>query len=185
MHVRRALLLLSSQGIIDLQSNRGAFVASPDQNQASEVFEARLMIEPALIRTLTASIQPSQIDDLSHHINQEDLARQNNDRTNLIRLSGEFHVKLAEATGNTIITETVRQLVTKTSLIIGMFGSSSDAYYPDGEHQNLIDTIQKNDPDQAVAIMASLLKQMWAQINIATHNAKANTLEDILGGSLK
>ena len=29
MRVRRALLLLSSQGIIELQSNRGAYVACP------------------------------------------------------------------------------------------------------------------------------------------------------------
>lgn len=184
MHVRRALLLLSSQGIINLQSNRGAFVASPDQNQSNEVFEARLLIEPTLIRTLTASIQALQLDDISHHIHQEDLARQNNDRTNLIRLSGEFHVKLAEASGNTIITKTVRQLVTKTSLIIGIYGSSSHAYCADGAHQQLLDAIKKRKPDQAAEIMTCLLKQIWAQINIDTHYAKSETLDDILGGSL-
>ena len=35
MRVRRALLLLSSQGIIELQSNRGAYVACPDKSEAN------------------------------------------------------------------------------------------------------------------------------------------------------
>ena len=37
MHVRRALLLLSSQGIIDLHSNRGAYVACPDKSEAQDI----------------------------------------------------------------------------------------------------------------------------------------------------
>ncbi|NBR40638.1 MAG: FCD domain-containing protein, partial [Alphaproteobacteria bacterium] len=55
--------------------------------------------------------------------------------------SGEFHVKLAEAYGNSIILKTVRELVTKTSLIVGMFGSSSHSSCPDDEHQRLLDAI--------------------------------------------
>ena len=97
MHVRRALLLLSSEGIIDLHSNRGAYVSSPNQKEANEVFEARLMIEPPLIKKLAGSISKVELKDLSDHLEQEHHARQKDDRTDLIRLSGEFHVKLAEA----------------------------------------------------------------------------------------
>jgi len=45
MRIRRALLLLASREVVDLQANRGAFVASPTPQQAREVFEARLTLE--------------------------------------------------------------------------------------------------------------------------------------------
>ena len=59
MHVRRALLLLSSQGIIDLHSNRGAYVACPDKSEAQDVFAARTLIEPPLVRQLAQ--EPNEV----------------------------------------------------------------------------------------------------------------------------
>lgn len=184
MHVRRALLLLSSEGIIDLQSNRGAYVSSPDKKQANEIFDARLMIEPPLICKLASSISAQQLRDLSDHLDQEEQARQQEERTALIRLSGEFHVKLAQAYGNPIILKTVRELVTKTSLIVGMFGSSSQASCPDDEHQKLLDCIEANDADQAHDIIINHLHHIRDGLNMNSVNDDGNNLEKILGGSL-
>lgn len=184
MHVRRALLLLSSQGIINLQSNRGAFVASPDQKEANEVFEARLMIEPRLIRKLTGNISKSQMNDLYDHIQQENNARDRSERIHLIRLSGEFHVKLAEASGNSIITNVVKELVTKTSLIVGMFGASSHSSCPDDEHKKLLDAISDNDSEKAHELIINHLNHIWSELDISSNNKKSETLESILGGVL-
>ena len=184
MHVRRALLLLSSEGIIDLHSNRGAYVSSPNQKEANEVFEARLMIEPPLIKKLAGSISKVELKDLSDHLEQEHHARQKDDRTDLIRLSGEFHVKLAEAYGNSIILKTVRELVTKTSLIVGMFGSSSHSSCPDDEHQRLLDAIANGDGDVAHSLIIEHLNHIWQGLDISSINDDGDLLESILGGSL-
>jgi len=184
MHVRRALLLLSSEGIIDLHSNRGAYVSSPDQKEANEVFEARLMIEPPLIRKLAGSISQIELQDLFNHLEQEHDARQKDDRTDLIRLSGEFHVKLAVAYGNSIILRTVRELVTKTSLIVGMFGSSAHSSCPDDEHQRLLEAIKDNDADLAHDLISQHLSNIWKGLNITAIDDDDNQLEKILGGSL-
>ena len=56
MRVRRSLLLLASQGIVDLHSNRGAYVACPSAKEADEVFEARQMIEPGLVRSMAEGV---------------------------------------------------------------------------------------------------------------------------------
>jgi len=184
MHVRRALLLLSSEGIIDLHSNRGAYVSSPNQKEANEVFEARLMIEPPLIKKLAGSISKVELKDLSDHLEQEHHARQKDDRTDLIRLSGEFHVKLAEAYGNSIILKTVRELVAKTSLIVGMFGSSSHSSCPDDEHQRLLDAIANGGGDEAHSLIIEHLNHIWAGLDISSINDDGDQLESILGGSL-
>lgn len=184
MHVRRALLLLSSEGIIALHSNRGAYVSSPDQKEANEVFEARLMIEPPLVRKLAGSVSTTKLNVLFKHLDQENVARQNDDRTNLIRLSGEFHVKLADTYGNSIISKTVRELVTKTSLIVGMYGSSSHSSCPDDEHQRLLEAIKANESDLAQDIISEHLKHIWKGLHITTVSEEDNQLEQILGGKL-
>ena len=184
MHVRRALLLLSSEGIIALHSNRGAYVSSPDQKEANEVFEARLMIEPPLVRKLAGSVSTTKLNVLFKHLDQENVARQNDDRTNLIRLSGEFHVKLADTYGNSIISKTVRELVTKTSLIVGMYGSSSHSSCPDDEHQKLLEAIKANESDLAQDIISEHLKHIWKGLHITTVSGEDNQLEQILGGKL-
>ncbi|MGC1428559.1 MAG: GntR family transcriptional regulator, partial [Albidovulum sp.] len=109
MRVRRALLLLSSQGIIKLQSNRGAYVACPDKSEANDVFAARMLIEPPLVRQLAQSSGDIDLALLTNHIALEDAAREKNERPEIIRLSGEFHTKLAQATGNKFIFRMMRE----------------------------------------------------------------------------
>lgn len=184
MHVRRALLLLSSEGLIDLQSNRGAYVASPNQKDANDVFEARLIIEPSLVRNLVDDINHEALDDLSKHITLENKARDKNQRTDLIRLSGEFHVKLALASGNPIITKTVRELVTKTSLIVGLFGSAPHFACPDDEHLKILTAIKDKNPAEAEQLLITHLKHIWQGLNVTGYASSQNDLADILGGSL-
>ena len=82
-------MLLANQGIVNLQSNRGAFVACPEPDEANEVFEARMLIEPGLIRSVAENIAPSDLEYLKEHIVMEEVARNGSERTEIIRLSGE------------------------------------------------------------------------------------------------
>ncbi len=149
MRVRRALLLLSSQGIVELRSNRGAFIACPSPDEAREVFEARLMIETGIVRELTHEISSMGVNALRTHIKKEDEARARNDRTEIIRLSGEFHVELAKCHGNSVLTRVVRELVIRSSLIVALFGTNKDSSCPDDEHASIIDAIVSGDPQAA------------------------------------
>ncbi|WP_170781411.1 GntR family transcriptional regulator [Ruegeria conchae] len=149
MRVRRALLLLSSQGIVELHSNRGAFIACPSPDEAREVFEARLMIESGIVRTLAHENGSLGIDALRTHVKEEDEARAANDRTEIIRLSGEFHVELAKCHNNSVLTRVVRELVTRSSLIVALFGTNRDSSCPDDEHASIIDAIVSGDPQSA------------------------------------
>ncbi|WP_209599123.1 GntR family transcriptional regulator [Ruegeria sp. HKCCSP351] len=149
MRVRRALLLLSSQGIVELHSNRGAFIACPSPDEAREVFEARLMIESGIVRTLAHENGSLGIDALRIHVKEEDEARAANDRTEIIRLSGEFHVELAKCHNNSVLTRVVRELVTRSSLIVALFGTNRDSSCPDDEHASIIDAIVSGDPQSA------------------------------------
>ncbi|MCK0151734.1 GntR family transcriptional regulator [Marivita sp. S6314] len=180
MRVRRALLLLSSQGIIDLQSNRGAYVACPDKDEANDVFAARLLIEPPLVRQLAERSDQIDLSVLVDHLDQENAARAKNERTEVIRLSGEFHTKLAQASGNKFISRVMRELVTRTSLIVGLFGSSNTASCSDDEHTNILDAIKAQQPDRAEELVTLHLQHIQGGLDMNARQDKQDDLAAIL-----
>jgi len=181
MRVRRALLLLSSQGIVDLHSNRGAYVACPDKAEANDVFAARMLIEPPLVRQLAQNPGKVNLALLTDHIALEDAARAKTERTEIIRLSGEFHTKLAKATGNKFISRMMRKLVTRTSLIVGLFGSSKSESCPDDEHTNILNAIQSGDPDRAESLLISHLTHIQNGLDMEVRQRPEDDLAAILG----
>ncbi|MHA6264932.1 GntR family transcriptional regulator [Arenibacterium sp. CAU 1754] len=183
MRVRRALLLLSSQGIVDLQSNRGAYVACPDKDEANDVFAARMLIEPPLVRQLAQNHSETNLKLLTDHIALEDAARRKKERTEIIRLSGEFHTKLAQATGNKFISRMMRELVTRTSLIVGLFGSSENESCPDDEHTDILDAIQSRDPERAEELLVSHLNHIQNGLDMETRQKPQDDLIEILGSN--
>ncbi|MGL4559417.1 MAG: GntR family transcriptional regulator, partial [Afipia sp.] len=71
MRVRRSLLLLASREVVELRANRGAFVASPTAEQAAEIFEARLILEPDIARLAVERATDDDIVLLSRHLEAE------------------------------------------------------------------------------------------------------------------
>lgn len=166
MRIRRSLLLLSSRDIVELHSNRGAYVSSPTPEQAREVFEARKSIEPNVIRMAVDRASASDIDRLRQRLAEEDDAHRQGNRRQAIRLSGQFHVELARTAGNAIMIRIVKELVTRTSLIIGMFGAPGTSSCPDEEHHQLLEYFISRDAEAAGALMTSHLDHIEAQLDL-------------------
>lgn len=181
MKARRALLLLASQGIVELRSNRGAFVASPNQKDSDEIFEARIHIEPSLTSQVAENIGKAGLRTLRAHIAQEKKARNAEDRQEIIRLSGEFHVLVATVSGNGFLTRTLRELVTRTSLIVAMFGSGQPCCCRDDEHEKILEAIETHDGDRA----SVLQKEHLEHIRLDLDFTKSHKAEPDLVGLLR
>ena len=121
MRIRRSLLVLASREVIELQPNRGAFVPCPTAKQAREIFEARLSLEPPLANLAAQRATAADIKNLEKHLIKESAAHNAGNRREAIRLSGQFHNSLALAADNEVMLKMVKDLVTRSSLIIGMF----------------------------------------------------------------
>lgn len=180
MKVRRALLLLSSQGIVDLRSNRGAYIACPDAKEANDVFDARLHIEPSIVRNIAGLSGASEFKVLRDHVAMEKKARANGHRSDIIRLSGEFHVKMVSVAGNDLLTRIVRELVTRTSLIVGLFGGGKDTNCPEDEHEAILQAIEKGRKEEAVRLVTDHLIHIKEGLELTTPVKAASSLADIL-----
>lgn len=167
MRIRQSLLLLSSREVVDLLPNRGAFVASPSAEQARDVFETRLMIEPNVARLAAERATKDDLRMLEGHLRLEHEAHLANRRRDAIKLSGQFHVLLAEIAGNAVALRMVKELVTRTSLIIGIFGSPGVTNCRDEDHDAIFDAFRRKEGEVAAGLMADHLRHIEEHLELS------------------
>ena len=155
--IRLALAKLSHDSILTVEPNRGTFVSSPSVEQARQVFDARRVVEPALIRDLCANVRKEQLARLRKNIVMEGEARARNDRRATIRLSGEFHVLIAELAQNPYMAKYMRELCSLTCLVIALYDAPGTPACPHHEHNAIVDALEARDADTACALMVEHL----------------------------
>jgi len=173
MRIRRALLLLSSREVVELHANRGAYVASPTAKQAREVFEARLVLEPTIARLAVERATNADIANLSAHLKMEHDAHNHDSRNQAIRLSGQFHILLAQIASNAVMLRMMKELVTRTSLIIGIFGAPSVANCRDDEHELILHAFKARDGQAAADLMTQHLRAIEGSLDLGNKNSGA------------
>ena len=180
MRIRRSLLLLASREVVDLRANRGAFVASPTAEQAAEIFEARLILEPDIARLAVERATDADLDMLARHLEEEYEAHRQGRRNEAIRLSGQFHVHLCQIAGNSVMLRMMKELVTRTSLIIGIYGAPGMVNCRDDDHAAIADAIRARDADKASRMMRLHLKHIQEHLDLSSRKRPQLDLVTIL-----
>lgn len=162
--IRQVLARLAHENLVTLVPNRGAFIAKPSVEEAREVFAMRHMIEPPMAELLARAPKPAQIHRLRAHVRQEAAARASGERSVIIRLSGEFHLLMAELTGNRILMRTLRELCAQTCLVITLYDKPNTPACPYHEHEDVIDAIEARDSGRAASLMRHHLQHIEATL---------------------
>lgn len=179
--VRRCLLLLASREIVELHANRGAFVSRPTAVQARDVFEARRAIEPALVRLAVERASDADLDRLEAHLAAETRAHGEHDRPLAVSLSGRFHVALAGIAGNRVLERMMDELVTRTALILGMYGARGTDVCRTDEHAAIISSLRARDAAATEAEMLRHLGRIEASLDLTGGRPAAIDLVGMFG----
>lgn len=158
--VREVLARLAHAQVVELYPQRGAFVARPTIEQAAEVFEARRIIEPAILRLLVEKLTPEKVEFLKQQLEREIDARRRDDKRAIVRLSGEFHVALAELAGNAALARSLRELTSLTCLIIFLYDAPTTTSCRADEHAKIIEAIARRDLARAQKLMLGHLEHI-------------------------
>jgi len=177
--IREILCRLANEKIVTLITNRGAFVTQPTVEQTRAVFEARRAIESATVKRVAEFGEKKSITRLYEHVQQQYVAREANNRPLMSKLSGEFHVLIAELAGNPFLYEEMRSLSALTRLIIYQYDSSLMAACLDDEHKEIVATIERHDPVSAEQLMVEHLRHIESRINLNVDAHKVIDLEKI------
>ncbi len=155
--VRQALLQLSQHQLVTLEPARGAFVAAPSVGEARQVFAVRRMLETEMTRAFVRQVTPARIRALREHIAREKRAIELEDVPGRTELLGDFHVRLAELTGNDVLAQILGQLIARCALITLMYQSHHAAEHSNDEHVEIVRALAERDEDLAVRLMTEHL----------------------------
>ena len=161
------LVVLAERGVVTLHPNRGAFVAKPERGRSARrvrgaprdrALDRPFGGGPDRARRARPSFAPTPAPGGG--------AKAAGDRSESIRLSGQFHLRLAEVAGNAVLTRFLEDLVTRTSLIIGLYGSHSARSCSESEHDALVDALAARDGPRAADVMEHHLKHIESALDI-------------------
>lgn len=179
--IRQALTLLAKEGLVILQANRGAFVASPSERNAKDLFATRRLVEPEIVRNVIERADERDIVRLRLHLAQEVEARKAGDRRRIIRLSGQFHMLLAELGGNGYIEKLMAELCPLTCLIIALYDAPQTPACPEDEHEQIVNAIERRDTDQAIALMLHHLDHIQSALHLGSRQQPDIHWEQLYG----
>lgn len=162
--VRQALFQLAQNRLVKLEPARGAFVAAPTVEEARQVFNVRRMLEGEMTREFVRGVTPAKIRALKDHIAQEQAAGDQHDAAGQNELLGDFHVRMAELTGNEVLAQILRDLVSRSSLISLMYQREGAAQHSQEEHVEIVKALAARDEKRAVKLMQDHLLHVEASL---------------------
>lgn len=178
--VRQALAMLESDGLVTILPNRGAFVSEPGVDEARDVFHFRRQVEARVLERLMANIADTAIPQLEAHVALEREADARGDTTATIRLSGGFHLLLAELSGSGFLTSTLRDLISRSTLITTMYRRHSHHNCGPDEHAGLIARIRARDLPGALRLMEDHLRHVEDELDLTEDVPVLRDLRDAL-----
>ena len=187
--VRPVLVRLANEQVVTLTPNRGASIAQPTPQEALEVFEARRLLEPRLVQLFIANATDADIAALRTCIEDEEAARASGDMRRAIRLSGDFHLYIAQAAGHQTLGRILRELVSRTSLILMTYSPAHAQTREEAtacgcrDHRALIDAIRLRDAKEAASRMVEHLVRIESQLEFTPAAAGTLDLAQLLGAA--
>ena len=168
---REALGRLAVEGLVDLIPNRGAFVANPSLEDGRGIFTVRRALERAMVLELVGKIDAPAAARLREMVALEAALVARND-AEAIRLAGEFHLTLAQMTGNPLLLRYVTETVSRCSLVLAMYGRPHSADCGARDHSAIVEALISGDADGAAALMDQHLAEVASRALLSSRVEK-------------
>lgn len=143
--VREALRMLQSEGLTDLEPNKGARVTRLDARELDIVYQMRERLEPLALSESVPALTEGDIERLAEI---ETLIEAGTDVEEFLRLDREFHLLTYSGSHAEPLASTVLRLWNSTQhyrrLFMGVIGSAQ-RWIVYAEHNLLIDAIRRRD----------------------------------------
>jgi len=183
--IRELLQRLSYYGIVETPPHRTAYVAKPSEADAREVFQARRVLESGMIPYVIERIGEKDEADLRQILQLENTATHENNRSSAINYSGQFHIRLCEVLRNKTLLETLRILISKTSLILAVFQPSGLPSCDCEHHANLFKKIMNKDINGAVSALNADFDAVEKSMFFISPHPSAPNLKAILSKTIR
>jgi DNA-binding GntR family transcriptional regulator len=166
--IREALQQLAHEGLVEINSFRGAQVVDLTPEQVNETLALRLLLEPEAVRLAKQGLTEADKRRLRETV--EKMRRAESDSRNFAQLDFELHDSLWRMAGN----ETLHRhltLLTRPLFAMGTILRSSGRLAADqryGDHRILIQAICNGTEDEAVEAIRNHIRENWTRTRAAS-----------------
>jgi DNA-binding GntR family transcriptional regulator len=176
---RRALEMLAADEIVELKPNRGASVAKPSLEEAYDTFRVRIDIENLIVERVVGTLTPKDVKILENSVAAEERSHREG-REDYIRHAAEFHILVAEMAKSPLLLRYLRSLVSRSALILGIYGRPSWTSCSVQEHRELIAALTGNNVSRAQKLMRTHLDAVLTRALEGAHVDTRRGIRDIL-----
>ncbi|MDF2995949.1 MAG: transcriptional regulator, GntR family [Xanthobacteraceae bacterium] len=177
--VREAMMRLETRGVVQVSARRGWYVVEPSAEEAREAFHSRRVIETGLLHAVR-EISPQALDGLKQHVVMEREAIESGDVGSRACLLGDFHIHLADVVGNRLLTEIIRDLTARTTLISMLYQPTEKAKESSHDHEDIVGALEAGDFQRAARLMAEHIDNVEAGLDLDTKPDPLADLRELL-----
>lgn len=163
--VREALTELSVRGLVASSARRGWYLVELSQDEARQVFEARDLIESAVLRRI-GTVPAAAVRRLRAHVQRQEEAIRDGDVGLRSFLLGDFHVCLVDCLGNGLLTEVVRDLTARTMLAALRHQATRQAVRSCAEHAAIVQALEAADMAGAERLLTGQLRSWHEKLHL-------------------
>jgi len=177
--VREAMMRLETRAIVHVSPRRGWFVAEPSAGEAMTVYAARRVIESGLLRSMSELTDAGR-EKLHAHLAEEKEAIAAGDKQRLTCLMGDFHIRLAELSGNGVLIEILRDLTARTILISLLYQSDFHAMQSHLGHCTIVAALETGDFARAAELSIAHLEEVEEGLDLTSRRDPLSDLRTSL-----
>ncbi len=166
--VRAALKRMVYDGFVQMIPNKGAFVVNPSIEEIHNAFVVRSCLEQKSAYLAAQNFKPEMMQDFQAMIEEEKRISEARDVEEYYSLNDQFHFKIAEISGNPMLSQYVRDIVSRTNIFLVLFDPffQIEVFTCINEHQEIITALQNKEPEACAHAMEVHLRCTLEEMNL-------------------
>lgn len=174
--IRKVLHRLGAERRIEIIPNRGARVPQPTPDEIRAIYEAHRVLEAGVLGALVPRLDDAVLGRLDAHLAEERGAAERADRSASVRLSGAFHLLLVDALGNAELSRILRDLLSRSSVMVSVYEPASQSICGVDEHGAIVEALRARDAARAIALSAHHFQHVEQRLRLDPDPAPATDL---------
>lgn len=178
--IRKVLHRLVAERRLQSIPQRGAFVPNPSSLEIRTIYEAHRVFEAGVLAQFPRLYNQGTHERIAALVEEQRAAAAREDRPASVRLSGEFHLMLVEALGNSELSRFMRELLAKSSLMVSAFEPARLSLCGVDEHAAIASALNAGDVERAIALSGQHFRHIEERLAQGIVERSERSIEDVL-----
>lgn len=157
--LREALVALAHEGLVRPMPRRGYVITPVTIQDVQDIFELRLLLEPAAARRATGKVDRDVLTRMDELCRAGYSPGNRESETRFLQVNRLFHVTIAEASGNRRLAAVLAQLLEQMERLFHLGLQVRDrSVEMQHEHEALVDALARGDADTAERVTVAQIE---------------------------